>query len=73
MQVETLVNVTVASCILHNICELQNNAFLDNWQPDAIPFGQPPRLVIADRMARMDATDVRDALAQYFASEVPCV
>lgn len=27
MQVETLVNVVVASCILHNICELQGNVF----------------------------------------------
>ena len=32
MQVETLVNVVVASCILHNICELQGNLFLEDWQ-----------------------------------------
>lgn len=72
MQVETLVNITVASCILH-ICALQNNVFLEDWQPDAIPFGQPPTLVIADGAWETDATDVRDALAQYFASEVPRV
>ena len=33
--------------ILHNICELHNNA-LDNWQPDMISFGQPPLLLIGD-------------------------
>ena len=71
MQVETLVNVAVASCILHNICELQNNVFLKEWQPDVIPLGQPPAVAIVDTAARTDATDVRDALAQYFALEVP--
>ena len=73
MQVETLVNVAVASCILHNICELQDNVFLKEWEPDVIPLGQPPAVAIVDTAARTDATDVRDALAQYFALEVPRV
>ena len=71
MQVETLVNVVVASCILHNICELQDNVFLEDWEPDVIPLGQPPAVAIVDAAATTDATDVRDALAQYFALEVP--
>ncbi|XP_068741748.1 putative nuclease HARBI1 [Montipora capricornis] len=71
MQVETLVNVVVASCILHNICELQANVFLEDWEPDVIPLGQPPAVAIVDAAATTDATDVRDALAQYFALEVP--
>ena len=48
MQVETLVNVVVASCILHNICELQGNVFLEDWQSDAIPLAQPSVLVPVD-------------------------
>ena len=36
-----------------------------------IPLGQPPTVSIVDVAARTDATDVRDALAQYFALEVP--
>ena len=70
MQVETLVNVTVASCIVHNICELKGNIFLEDWQPGAIPLGQPPVLIAVDGGMTTDATDVRDALSQYFASEV---
>ena len=68
---ETLVNIVVASCILHNICELQDNVFLEDWEPDVIPLGQPPAVAIVDAAATTDATDVRDALAQYFALEVP--
>ena len=71
MQVETLVNVVVASCILHNICELQDNVFVGDWEPDVIPLGQPPAVSIVDAVPTTDATDVRDALAQYFALEVP--
>ena len=71
MQVVTLVNVVVASCILHNICELQDNVFLEDWEPEVIPLGQPPTVAIVDAAATTDATDVRDDLAQYFALEVP--
>ena len=66
MQVVTLVNVIVASCILHNICKLQDNVFVEDWETDVIPLGQPPTVVIVDTAARADATDVHDALAQYF-------
>lgn len=71
MQVVTLVNVVVASFVLHNICELQDNVVVEDWEPDVIPLGQPPTVSIVDVAARTDATDVRDALAQYFALEVP--
>lgn len=71
MQVETLVNVVVASCILHNICDLQGNVFFEDWELDEIPLGQPPPVAIVDAALRNDATDVHDALAQYFALEVP--
>ena len=71
MQVETPVNVVVASCILHNICELQDNVFVGDWEPDVIPLGQPPGVAIVDAVPTTDATDVRDALAQYFALQVP--
>ena len=32
MEVSTLVSVTHASCILHNLCELQKNDFLPLWR-----------------------------------------
>ena len=71
MQVQTLVNVVVTSCILHNICELLDNVFVGDWEPDVIHLGQQPAVAIDDAVPTTDATDVRDALAQYFALEVP--
>ena len=68
MQVSTLVIVITASCILHNICEIQKNRFLDEWQPDVTPLDQPPLLDPGADGATEDATDVRDALAQLFES-----
>lgn len=59
----------VASCILHNICELKRDAFLEEWlediqnaveQPDIIP------LAIIERQTETDATNIRDALALFF-------
>ena len=57
--------------ILHKICELQDNVFVGDWQPDVIPLGQQPAVAIVDAVPTTDATDVRDALAQYFELEVP--
>ena len=71
MQVETLVNVVVTSCILYNICELQDNVFVGDCEPDVIPLGQQPAVAIVDVVLTTDATDVSEALAQYFASEDP--
>ena len=61
MQVSTLVIVITASCILHNICEIQKNRFLDEWQPDVTPLDQPPLLDPGADGATEDASDVRDA------------
>ncbi|CAB3996356.1 Hypothetical predicted protein [Paramuricea clavata] len=32
MEVSSLVNVVHASCILHNMCELQKNNFVPDWE-----------------------------------------
>ena len=34
MEVSSLVNVTYASCILHNVCELQKNDYLAFWDQE---------------------------------------
>ena len=65
MEVPALVNVVLASCILHNICEIQNNDFLPQW-------GEPERpeeaVVGIDNtdMVEADAHDIREALADHF-------
>lgn len=69
MSVESTCYVVAASCILHNICELRKDAFLEEWlediqnaveQPEDIPLG------IHERQTERDAANIRDALALYF-------
>ena len=55
----------------YNICELQDNVFAEDWEPDVNPVTKPPAVTIVNSVAKTDATDVCDALALYFALEVP--
>ena len=40
-EISSNVVVITASCILHNICQIQNNAFLPIWQIDNEAFEGP--------------------------------
>ena len=63
MEVRTLNNAVLASCILHNICEIQNNEFLPQWEE----FERAEEvMIVADNVVQADANDIRDALADYF-------
>ena len=59
----SLGSIVVASCILHNICEVQNNAFLPHWELQHV--NDEVAMHIGDENAN-DAVDIRDCLAQYF-------
>ena len=62
MEISSLVVVITASCILHNICQIQNNAFLPIWHIENEAFEEP--VVFADGdIATRDATDIREALS----------
>ena len=65
MEVPALVNVVLASCILHNICEIQNNDFLPQWEE---PERAEEAVVGIDNVniVEADAHDIREALADYF-------
>ena len=65
MEVPALVNVVLASCILHNICEIQNNDFLPQWEE---PERAEEAVVGIDNVniVEADAYDIREALADYF-------
>lgn len=67
MEISSLVMVITASCILHNICQIQNNAFLLIWQIDNEAF-EDPFVFADDDIATRDATDIREALSEYFMS-----
>lgn len=56
MEISSIVVVITASCILHNICQIKNNAFLPIWQIDNEAF-QEPVVFSDDDVAMRDATD----------------
>ncbi len=68
MDVDALTYVVAASCIIHNICELRKDDFLEEWleaiagadeQPDNMPRHQ-------DNQRETDAADIREIIALYF-------
>ena len=65
MEVSSLVDVVHASCILHNICELQRNVFLADWEivSDAFEVELEP---IDDINNAPDAENIRNALTEHF-------
>ena len=67
MEISSLVMVITASCILHNICQIQNNTFLPIWQIDNEAFEEPV-MFADDDIATRDATDIREALSEYLMS-----
>ena len=65
MNVKNLVILVLASCILHNICEVQNNNFLPQWEENVDQeLVVPTSDVIED-----DGEDIREILADYFDSQ----
>ena len=68
MEVSSLVNVVLSSCILHNVCEGQRNEFLPHWVDQEL--NEQPQLQ-EDRdvdVNQDDAEDIREPLAAYFVS-----
>ena len=68
MDVDALTYIVVASCIIHNICELKKDDFLEEWweavagadkQPDNIARYQ-------DNQTETDAAEIRENIALYF-------
>ena len=65
MGVNSLLPVTKASCILHNVCEEQKNAFLPEWVVRESSLEVPAASRHHDVLTG-DAFDTRGALAEYF-------
>ena len=66
MGVSTLVSVTHASCILHNLCEPQKNDFLPLWRENKIEDVVVARV---DDNVLSDTQSIRDALADLFSAQ----
>ena len=70
MCVTSVVPVTKASCILHNLCEMQNNNFLPEWEEANLPLDEPI-CRHNDIVAATDAEDTRAALTEFFMGQQP--
>ena len=59
MSVEGVIKVVAASCVIHNICEMRNEPFFDEWLQEGFqaPFTGP---------SAEAGADIRDTLAAYF-------
>lgn len=67
MEVSTLTYVIAASCILHNICELRKDDFLEEWlEAIAGADEQPDNVMYQVNQTETDASDIRDIIALYF-------
>ena len=66
MAVRSACYLVAASCILHNICELRKDDFLEEWLEDVHnAVEQPDNIPLANQRER-DASNIRDALAVFF-------
>lgn len=68
MCVTFLIPVTKASCILHNICEMQNNKFLPEWEEriSSLEVLEEPEACGHNEMMASDAADKCEAMATFF-------
>lgn len=66
MDLSTLAKVVTACCVLHNLCEQCDDAFLPEWNPDASPgenYLKQPETELHDEDASHAAEAIRDTLS----------
>lgn len=63
MAVRSVCYLVAASCILHNVCELRKDDFLEEWLEDVHNVVDNTPLT---NQRERDASNIRDALAVFF-------
>ena len=66
--------LVAACCILHNLCEAQEEQFFDAWLPDSeheLAFPQPPLVPFSGRANSASANQMRDAICAHLARNYP--
>ena len=66
MDVPSLVSIVHASCILHNVCEVQKNDFLELW---ARNDAQEEVVELIENNELSDAHAIRETLVDYFCAQ----
>ena len=70
MSVESATYTVAASCVVHNICELRRDDFLQEWLDDVREGNNQPDNVVPQRLDHeSDASIIRNTLAEYFLTE----
>ena len=64
MHIENIPNVVGACCMLHNICEIHNDTFNEEWLQDMNEDGADTVAASSSRVG--SCNDIRDALIEYF-------
>ena len=63
MSVDGVIKVVAASCVIHNICEMRNEPFFDEWLQEGF---QAPHVAALTGPSAEAGADIRDTLAAYF-------
>ena len=66
MDISNVPNVILACCTLHNICEIHNDSFNDEWLQQSNDFDQPDSTDAPVSTRSNIGNRVRDLLATYF-------
>ena len=69
MAVESATYIVAASCVVHNVCELRRDDFLQEWLDVREETNQPDNIGVQARDHESDASIIRDTLAEYFLNE----
>ena len=67
MEVPGVVNLTAASCVLQNMCELQKNEVLEDWMDGTIALLQPQSP--PNELEGGDDDSIRSAFKTFFMSQ----
>ena len=66
MSVENIPTVIAACCILHNMCEIHGETFMETWMTDVhSEENQPNQHVVDNDTNTGGAKEIRAALVQY--------
>ena len=71
MNVKDITIVVMASCILHNVCELYREECLQSWIEEVENSGlaQPDELHLQYEQASDDTSEIRAVLSELFAEQ----
>ena len=74
MEISNVVIVVAASCVLHNLCEMNSEDILSHWVEETTetPDIFPQTDSMDTTQGREDSVSIRDHFANYFASAEGC-